>query len=353
MRMGGGQISRPLPQQQPQQLASMMPELNDESLSEQLEFEERLKALTAEAALKKSMVVAKEEAQSGVLSLPSYENPPPITSTLFGANSKDASETSFGPSQVGLAAASLLLVGIFLVANGGTDLGYATRRSSATQATAPQLAPEQKADVEARLLEVTKQLDENAANLEALEESAVLHVRLGDYSIAADQLEKLTAAKPGDVDAWRLLGETRSAEGKTGKSVAAYQKAWAASEQSNLEVFTALASALVYDDKPQEAVERVRSALDSATVKSNLGDVELGLLLAKTYSQWRGHVPDALAQYDALAEAHPNDFRPPLGKGLLLRQQGSEGDAQRFLTQAKFLAPKASRAAVDALSSKK
>ncbi len=35
---------------------------------------------------------------------------------------------------------------------------------------------------------------------------------------------------------------------------------------------------------------------------SSIGDAELALLLAKTYAQWRGHVPDALAVYDSLIE---------------------------------------------------
>jgi len=80
-----------------------------------------------------------------------------------------------------------------------------------------------------------------------------------------------------------------------------------------------------------------------------LGDVELGMLQAKLYAQWKGHVPNALNIYEELCNQHPEDFRPFLGRGLLLQQEGRPADAQRAFVQAQYLAPPSSKATVDAI----
>jgi cytochrome c-type biogenesis protein CcmH/NrfG len=352
--------------QQASSLGSLAPAISPEpteSVTEKLEFEQRLKTLREEAERKKAEVRAARGGTGNILDKgPKYDDPPPLTSTLFmggqdnknPAADKEYSGSSFGPSQIGLGAVSLALVGVFLVANGGSELGYAAKRPSAGQQTGAQteLAPEQRADIEKQLEEMNKKLDVNADDLESLEAAAVLHARLGEYSIAAEQLEKLTAAKPNDVDSLRVLAEAWSAAGEPAKATEAYRKAWKVAGENNLEILTGFASAFVDEGKPQIAVEQIRSASKSSKAK-DIGEVELGLLLAKTYSQWRGHGPDAVAQYDALIEANPQDFRPPLGKALLLRDQGQEGDAQRYILQAKYLAPPSARPLVDALTAKR
>jgi cytochrome c-type biogenesis protein CcmH/NrfG len=344
-------------------LGSLTPTEPAESVTDKIEFEQRLKTLREEADRKKAEVRASTGSiLENPLSRPNYDDPPPLTSTLFMggqdtkkvANDKEYSGSSFGPSQIGLGAVSLALVAVFLIANGGSELGYATKRPSAGQQGGAQteLAPEQRADIEKQLEEMNKKLEANADDLESLEAAAVLHARLGEYATAAEQLEKLTAAKPNDVDSLRVLAEARSAAGEPAKATEAYRKAWKVAGENNLEILTGYASALVDEGKPQVAVEQIRTVSKSKQAK-DIGEVELGLLLAKTYSQWRGHGPDAVAQYDTLIEANPQDFRPPLGKALLLREQGQEGDAQRYILQAKYLAPPSARPLVDALTTKR
>lgn len=49
------------------------------------------------------------------------------------------------------------------------------------------------------------------------------------------------------------------------------------------------------------------------------------------------------------AQSQPNDFRGFLAKGLLLREQGRQADAQRAFIQARYLAPKETRPVVDGI----
>jgi Tfp pilus assembly protein PilF len=51
------------------------------------------------------------------------------------------------------------------------------------------------------------------------------------------------------------------------------------------------------------------------------------------------------------SQEYPEDFRPYLAKGLVLKQQGQKGDATRYFIQARYYAPSTSRGAVDAIIS--
>jgi len=48
-----------------------------------------------------------------------------------------------------------------------------------------------------------------------------------------------------------------------------------------------------------------------------------------------------------LINEHPEDFRGYLAKGIILKENGKSGDAERMFIQAKFFAPEAAKALVD------
>lgn len=65
-----------------------------------------------------------------------YDNPPPLTQTLFGTKDKkpDAEGSTSFFNQAALTVGSLLLVGVFLVVSGGSDLAnLAAPRRTQTQ----------------------------------------------------------------------------------------------------------------------------------------------------------------------------------------------------------------------------
>lgn len=185
---------------------------------------------------------------------------------------------------------------------------------------------------------------------------------------------KLAEARPTDAEVLRVLAESQAAQGKYAPSAASYRKAWEASGRGSLEILQGLSAALVADGKEAAAVAAVQEA-SAPGGSSGIGASELQLLAGKVFSQWRGHVPDAIAVYDALIEvrgrclregdglgsglemvtggltdvgsqtahsphapcslpiflpcplqASPEDFRGYLAKGLLLKEQGREGE---------------------------
>ncbi|KAG6733063.1 hypothetical protein I3843_01G200300 [Carya illinoinensis] len=73
---------------------------------------------------------------------------------------------------------------------------------------------------------------------------------------------------------------------------------------------------------------------------------QVDLLLGKAYSDW-GHINDAVSVYDRLISSHPDDFRGYLAKGIILKENGKVGDAERMFIQARFFAPENAKALVD------
>ncbi|KAF3676557.1 auxin-responsive family protein [Capsicum annuum] len=83
--------------------------------------------------------------------------------------------------------------------------------------------------------------------------------------------------------------------------------------------------------------------------KSEVEPIQVDLLLGKAYSEW-GHVSDAVSVYNQLISTYPDDFRGYLAKGIILKENGNVGDAERMFIQARFFAPEKAKALVDKYS---
>ena len=77
------------------------------------------------------------------------------------------------------------------------------------------------------------------------------------------------------------------------------------------------------------------------TNKAKPGEVEpaaVQLLLGEVYAR-QDRFDDAIATYDQVSQANPQDFRPVLGKAIVLRAQGKTSEAEPLFTSAAALAP--------------
>ncbi|CAN6447498.1 unnamed protein product [Victoria cruziana] len=198
----------------------------------------------------------------------------------------------------------------------------------------------------------------------ALQGSAVTLVELGDYKRAAFLLEKLTKEKQKDSDVFRLLGEVKYELKDYSGSVAAYKNSISLSGMDNFEILLGLVNALLAAEKPDEAVqvlldvreklnesEKRPDVLVEATGRSmqKFDPIQIDLLLGKAFSSW-GHVSDAVSVYDQIISTYPDDFRGYLAKGVILKENGKVGDAERMFIQARFFAPDKAKVLVDQYS---
>jgi Flp pilus assembly protein TadD len=349
-----------------------------------------------------------------------YDGPPPsLAKTLLGAAAAGGvgpgadstisdpalRDAAIGPGRGLLAAGAVALAGIVFFMAGAETAGpsrryQGLRASGGPPAGAEALALERQADeLELKLgggggggglgggggggagSAPSLLAAGGAEDLETLEALAVTRARLFEFDKAEPLLARLTAARPADAEAWRLLGEVRLLARDEPGAVAAYLAA-AKLRPDDLKVATGLADAYIANGQQGKAADYViklrkagggvpspaeaaaaaqaeAAAAAAAAPQSGGGssssssssqsaapppyrridDVSARLLLGKAYAAWRGHDADALAAYDDLIEAYPEDFRGYLAKGVLLRQRGRQADSERLLLQARFYAP--------------
>jgi len=326
-----------------------------------------------------------------------YANPPSVADTLLGQLNSDVSDPAlksaqFGPNQIAVAGGAIIFGLVFVLVSGG-DFAPDNRFKGVRPA---QEAPD---SVETGLLkgaiaQLEQDLAEDPNDTQATEQMALAYARLQQFEKASQILEKLVARIPNDADAWRLLGETNLLSERSQPAVAAYKRA-VQLRDNDMQIATGLVDAYIANGQQANAVEyllklRARappvsawgvratdapspsssngssvdstgqstsdanssspssegaSTSDTATSGSSrrpirpLEPVSVELLLAKTYSAWRGHDTDALATYDDLIKRFPEDFRGYLAKGVFLRDNGRRADAERMFLQARFYAP--------------
>ncbi|KAJ6317159.1 hypothetical protein OIU76_012835 [Salix suchowensis] len=226
------------------------------------------------------------------------------------------------------------------------------------------LSEDEQDTLRARLKQYELTLSTSPKDSNAIEGAAVTLVELGEYTRAASLLQDLAKEKPGDPDVFRLLGEIKYELKDYDGSAAAYRISAAVSKTVDFEVLRGHTNALLAAKKPDEAVQvllasraRLNSGKSSGVdikvdgngmeIESQEVDpIQVDLLLGKAYSDW-GHVSDAVSVYDQLISSHPDDFRGYLAKGIILKENGNVGDAERMFIQARFFAPEKAKALVD------
>ncbi|MQL78662.1 hypothetical protein Taro_011088 [Colocasia esculenta] len=235
------------------------------------------------------------------------------------------------------------------------SVGIGTKTNDQPIVAEKRLSEEEKQYLETKLRQYQETMSLSPDDLSALEGAAVTSAELGDYSQASSLLEKLTKERPKDSDAFRLLGEVKYELNDYEGSVAAYKNSLPASESLNFEVLRGFTNALLAARRPDEAVQVLLSSREhlrtgnvnvpgevmGESSNSNkevekIDPIQVDLLLGKAYSDW-GHISDAVSVYDQLISTYPNDFRGYLAKGIILKENGNVGDAERMFIQYKLV----------------
>ncbi|KAK3411209.1 uncharacterized protein LOC104423277 isoform X2 [Eucalyptus grandis] len=312
------------------------------STSTDLDFEERLKAVRRSAIEQK-----KVDEMKGFGAI-DYDAPVETDDKTIGLGTKIG---------VGLA---VVIFGLVFALGDFLPSGSDSPSEEAVVAN-KKLSEEEKATLQKRLQEFEATLTASPRDTTVLEGAAVTLAELGEYTKAAARLEELTKEKSNDPDAFRLLGDVKFELKDYEGSAAAYRTASKLSTDINFEVLRGLTNALLAAKKPDEAVRVLLASRDLMNSKKpnveadgntmerskqNVDPIQVDLLLGKAYSDW-GHVSDAVSVYDGLISSHPNDFRGYLAKGIILKENGRAGDAERMFIQARFFAPEKAKALVD------
>ncbi|KAK4394967.1 hypothetical protein Sango_1651000 [Sesamum angolense] len=299
------------------------------TFSDDLEFEQRLQAVRKLALEQKK---AEEQKEYGAID---YDAPTETNSSAIGLGTKIG---------VGVAVVAFGLVFAF-----GDFLPSGSVSPTKEDATVAKKIPEEvRASLEKRLKQFEETLRISPEDSTALEGAAVTLAEMREYKRAATLLEKLTEKKTSDPDAFRLLGEVKYELKDYEGSVVAYRSAESASNSVDFEILRGLTNSLLAAKRPDEAVQVLLASrerlnkekskrnddetVSTAEKRSDVDPIQVDLLLGKAYSDW-GHISDAVSVYDQLISSHPDDFRGYLAKGIILKENGSIGDAERMFIQ--------------------
>lgn len=340
-----------LPQQNKSAEAPVVSSRPDKKYSQNfsdLQFEEKLQAVKRSALEKKKTETEKEV---GAID---YDAPIEPKKNTVGLGTK-----------IGVGIAVVVFGLVFAL---GDFLPSGSINSSEDNgAVSKKLSKEEIAVLQSRLQQYEATLSSSPKDTVALEGAAVTLAELGELARAVNYLQDLAKEKPSDPDVFRLLGEVKYELKDYEGSAAAYKSSAKVTKAVDFEVLRGLTNALLAAKKPDEAVQvllesrqRLKDGkstdstikIESSTEGNDSQDVDpiqVELLLGKAYSDW-GHISDAISVYDQLISSYPSDFRGYLAKGIILKENGNVGDAERMFIQARFFAPEKAKAFVDRYS---
>lgn len=185
---------------------------------------------------------------------------------------------------------------------------------------------------------------ENQTALKGLLQTRLQMIQLGTGQVkeVIDPLEKLAKLNPGQTNYQVLLAQAKQQVGDREGAAQSYRQILAA-QPGNPDALRGLVAVLVQQQRPEAATELLEDTLQEAPEanKAQPGSIDVPavqLLLAEVYSL-QGRYDPAIALYDQLSQANKNDFRPLVGKALVLQRQGKSADAKPLFESAISLAP--------------
>lgn len=170
-------------------------------------------------------------------------------------------------------------------------------------------------------------------------------LRQGDLEAAITPLKRLAQLNPQEPDYGILLAQSQQQLKNYEAALNTYQEIIAANP-GDMRALKGMVDLYIQQNRSQAAITLVQNTLNEAikqqsnesTSESVFNLTSLQLLLGEIYSQQERY-DDALVMYDQAIKGDENDFRPLLAKGMLLREQGQENEAQTLFKEAILKAP--------------
>jgi tetratricopeptide (TPR) repeat protein len=210
---------------------------------------------------------------------------------------------------------------------------------SATPGASPASQQAELAD-QARGYELVLQREpDNQTALRGLLET---RIRQGDVQGAIEPLEKLAKLNPDQSDYTVLLAQAKQRVGDREGAAQAYRSILD-TQPGNINALQGFVDLMLEQQRPEAAVSLLQDTLRTADERNRVtpGSVDVvsvQLLLGRVYAQ-QGRTQEAIALYDQAIEQNALDFRPVLGKALVLQTAGRTEEAKPLFDSAAALAP--------------
>lgn len=218
-------------------------------------------------------------------------------------------------------------------------------RSGAQVAEAPSPAGSPAAgedDLEARARGYALVLEREPDNQTALRGLLEVRIQQGDAEAALEPLERLAELNPGVTDYQVLLAQTKQRIGDSEGAARVYRDILSQSP-GDMNALQGLVGLMVMEGRPEAAIALLQDTLRIADEQNqvspgSVNQTSVQLLLGQVYAE-EERFEEAIAIYDQAIESDRQDFRPVLGKAIVLQADGRTEEAAPLFQMASSLAP--------------
>ncbi|MBW4662437.1 MAG: tetratricopeptide repeat protein [Drouetiella hepatica Uher 2000/2452] len=244
-----------------------------------------------------------------------------------------------------LSIATLAFVGVSVIVPFTKALQNNNPIASPSPSLSPSASPKEDLEAQARGYELVLQREpDNQIALRGLVDTRIAQSRTDPSKINSiiAPLEKLAKLNPDQSNYSVLLAQAKQQTGDREGAAQAY-RAVLELNRGDMNALKGLVDLLMQQQRPEAAIGLLQDTLKSADEvnKAKPGSVDVisvEMLLGQVYAVQQRY-DEAIATYDKAAQSNKEDFRPLLGKALVLQDQGKTEEAQPLFTSAAALAP--------------
>lgn len=237
------------------------------------------------------------------------------------------------------------LVGVSMVPLFGTAFNQGQSTTPAPTPTAgrnPSLDPAKRAQLEEQAQAYETVLQREPENQTVLRRLLELRLELVDIPGTIAPLETLVKLNPDQTNYAVLLAQAKQYTGDSEGAAQVYRQILT-SKPGELNALQGLVDLQLQQNRPEAAIgllqETLKTAPQANQIQPNSVDtLAVKLLLGRVYAEQRRY-DEAIAIYDETIQSDQNDFRPVLGKAIVLKEQGKTSEAQTLFNTAVTLAP--------------
>ncbi|MBF2002780.1 MAG: tetratricopeptide repeat protein [Synechococcales cyanobacterium C42_A2020_086] len=205
----------------------------------------------------------------------------------------------------------------------------------------PSASPSQ-ADLEAQARGYELVLQREPDNQTALRGLVEVRIQQGQIEAVLAPLERLAALNPDQPDYTVLLAQTKQRLGDREGAAQAYRSILA-TRPGDLNALKGLTDLMIAEQRPEAAIGLLQDTLNTADEANQVqpGSIDVTsvqLLLGEVFAS-QGRYDEAITQFDRAIASNKQDFRPVLGKAIVLKTQGKNEEAQPLFASAAALAP--------------